>query len=322
MTQLPELRAFVAVARHRNFRSAAGELGLSPSALSHAIAGLETELGVRLFHRTTRSVALSDAGEHLLLRVAPALAQIAEAVETVEDFRATPRGTLRINTSVGAARDMLMPIIAMYVKRFPDVQLEIVTETRIVDIVAEGFDAGVRGADLVPRDMIAVPCSPAIRFVIAGSPAYFASHAKPKQPDDLFDHDCIRYRMNNGRIWGWELERAGKHVELDVKGALTVNSDELMHRAALDGIGLGYFSDWAIADDLVAGRLVRVLDAWSPSYAGLALFYAGNRHVPASLRAFIDLTKELRRGSAPRAASRSRPSRASRRGKPPRAAVT
>ena len=139
--------------------------------------------------------------------------------------------------------------------------------------------------------------------------------------DDLFTHECIRYRMNSGRTRNWELERGGKHVELDVKGSLTLNSDELMHRAALDGIGLGYFSEWAIVDDVAAGRLVRVLDAWSPTYAGLALFYAGNRHVPASLRAFIDLTKERRRGTAPRAASRSRPTPASRRGKRPSAAA-
>ncbi len=291
MAQLAELRAFVAVARDRNFRLAAKALELSPSALSRSITGLEAELGVRLFHRTTRSVALSDAGEHLLARIAPALEQIADAVETVEDFRATPHGTLRINASVVAARLILMPFVREYVTLYPQVAVEIVTEEKLVDIVAEGFDCGIRQIELVPRDMIAVVCSPRIRYAIAGSPAYFAKRARPKHPNDLLGHECIRYRLAGGRIYHWELERRGKQIAIDVKGALTVGDDNLMLQAALDGIGLGFFSEWTIANDVAAGRLVRVLESWLPSYDPLAVYYSGHRHVPASLRAFLDLVK-------------------------------
>ncbi|CAM3888092.1 LysR family transcriptional regulator [Corallococcus sp. ZKHCc1 1396] len=294
MNQLAGLRAFVLVARHRNFRAAAAELLMSPSALSHAITGLEAELGVRLFHRTTRSVALSEAGEHLLSRVAPALQQLTEAVETLDDFRATPRGTLRINTSQVAARWVLMPFVREYVRRFPDVQVELVTDDRLVDIVAEGFDAGVRTTDLVPRDMVAVECSPRIRYAIAGAPSYFARHDKPKQPDDLLRHECIRFRMTNGQVYRWDLERRGKVLSLDVKGPLTVSSDQLVHQAALDGMGLGYFSEFMVAEDLAAGRLLRVLEGWFPEYDALSVYYPGHRHVPASLRAFIDVIKEQR----------------------------
>ncbi|RKG93867.1 LysR family transcriptional regulator [Corallococcus terminator] len=294
MSQLSELRAFVCVARHRNFRAAAAELRMSPSALSHAIATLEAELGVRLFHRTTRSVALSDAGEHLLARVTPALEQLTQAVETLDGFRATPRGTLRINTSQVAARWVLMPYVREYVKRFPDVQLELVTEDRLVDIVADGFDAGVRTTDLVPRDMVAVECSPRIRYVIAGAPSYFARRQTPKRPDDLLKHECIRFRMSNGRVYRWDLERRGKVLSLEVNGPLTVSSDQLVHQAALDGIGLGYFSEFMVAEDLAAGRLVRVLESWVPEDDALSLYYPGHRHVPASLRAFVDVIKELR----------------------------
>ncbi|MCY1046182.1 LysR family transcriptional regulator [Corallococcus sp. bb12-1] len=294
MSRLSELHAFVSVARHRNFRAAAAELRMSPSALSHAIAALEGELGVRLFHRTTRSVALSDAGEHLLARVAPALEQLTQAVETLDDFRATPRGTLRINTSQVAARWVLMPFVREYVKRFPDVHLELVTEDRLVDIVAEGFDAGVRTTDLVPRDMVAVECSPRIRYVIAGAPSYFARRPPPKRPDDLLKHDCIRFRMSNGRVFHWDLERRGEVLSLEVNGPLTVSSDQLVHQAALDGIGLGYFTEFVVGEDLAAGRLVPVLESWAPEDDALNLYYPGHRHVPASLRAFIDVIKELR----------------------------
>ncbi|MFT3700256.1 MAG: LysR substrate-binding domain-containing protein [Kofleriaceae bacterium] len=288
------LRAFVAVARHRSFRGAATELGLSPSALSHSITMLEKELGVRLFHRTTRSVALSDAGEHLLARVTPALAQIAEAVATVEDFRAAPRGTLRINTSVVPARLIMLPLVREFLGRYPGVEVELAADDRLVDIVAEGFDAGVRSAELVPRDMIAIPCSPPVRFAIAAAPAYVAAHGVPRKPEDLLSHDCVRHKLAGNRHFAWELERGKRRYALNVKGRLVVGTDELARDAVLAGLGLGYFSEWTIADDLAAGRLVRVLEGWFPQYERLCLYYSSHRHVPATLRAFVDLISERR----------------------------
>jgi DNA-binding transcriptional LysR family regulator len=290
MQEIAQWRAFLAVARHKNFRAAAGELELSPSALSHSIATLEAELGVRLFHRTTRSVSLSDAGNHLFARISPALGDIAAAVETVADFRATPRGTLRINASVVAAR-VLMPKIRAYIAAYPDVHIEVVTDERLVDIVATGFDAGVRTLDLVPRDMIAVPCTKRVRYAIVGSPAYIKEHGKPRTPEDLARHACIRFRLASGPIYRWELERDGKTIEVEVSGPLTFGNDALVHEAALDGLGLAYLSEFSAAEDLAAGRLVRVLERWFPSEAPLALYYPQGRYIPASLRAFAGLVR-------------------------------
>jgi DNA-binding transcriptional LysR family regulator len=295
MSVLTGMRAFAAVARHRNFRAAADELHVSPSALSHAVAGLESELGVRLLHRTSRSVALSDGGEHLLARLAPALALLDDAIASARDFSVTPRGTLRINASIGAARQVLMPYVAEFVRRYPEVQLELVTDDRLVDIVADGFDAGVRASSLVARDMVAVPCSPRVRFAIAGAPSYFARHPPPKRPDDLRVHDCIRYRLPNGRVWAWELEHRGRPIRIDVRGSLVVGNDALVHRAALDGLGLGYLSEWTIAEDVAAGRLVRVLDRWFRDDDALCLYYPAHRHVSASLRAFVGVVRDYMR---------------------------
>jgi len=194
---LIELDAVLAVARHRGFRAAATELGMSRSALSHAIAALEAKLGVRLFHRTTRSVSLTEAGEQFVSGVAPALGQIREAMARAGSHRDTPAGTLRINTSAGAARQM-EPLVFEYLRRYPDMTVDIVTEGRLVDIVVDGFDAGVRLAELVPRDMIAVPLGPDQRFAVVGSPAYFKQHPKPRTPADLSRHRCIRSRLPSG----------------------------------------------------------------------------------------------------------------------------
>ncbi|UJR85284.1 LysR family transcriptional regulator [Sandaracinus amylolyticus] len=291
---VPDLQAFVAVATHRSFRAAATELGVSPSALSHTIATLEQRLGVRLLHRTTRSVSLTDAGAHLLARIGPPLREIAGALESVDDFRDTPRGTLRITTSRGAARYVLMPIVLEFRRRFPEVQVDLVTEERLVDIVAEGLDAGVRVRDLVPKDMVAIPCGPQrVGFAIVGAPSYFEGRTRPRKPGDLLEHECIRFRMPSGTIYRWELEKRGKEVVLDVQGALTLGDEELVRRAALDGAGLAYLSDWAVHEDLAARRLVRVLAGWTPDSSGLALFHPSHRYVSASLRAFIGVMREL-----------------------------
>jgi DNA-binding transcriptional LysR family regulator len=292
-SKLTELNAVVAVSAHRNFRRAAAELGMSPSALSHAIAALEERIGVRLFHRTTRSVSLSEAGEQFLSRVQPALREIGAAMEAVNDYRDKPTGTLRINTSEGAARMVLTPMVFEFMRRYPEMKVDIVTEGKLVDIVADGFDAGIRSAETLPQDMIAVPCSPPLRFAVVGSPAYFANHKKPRVPADLLVHNCIRSRYASGAISKWEFEKHGQEQAIDVKGSLTLDHHNLMIEAALEGVGLAWCSEWAVAGHIAAGRLIRVLGDWSPAYPGLCLYYPGHRHVPAGLRAFIAVIREM-----------------------------
>ncbi|MCR6630055.1 MAG: LysR family transcriptional regulator [Magnetospirillum sp.] len=289
---LTELNAVVAVATHRNFRAAATELGMSPSALSHAVAALEGRLGVRLFHRTTRSVSLSEAGEQFLERVRPALRDIAEAMEVAGDFRHTPAGTLRISASEVGARLVMAPFILDFVRRYPDMHVDLVTDGRLIDITAEGFDAGIRLAEAVPRDMVAVPCSPDQRFVVVGSSAYFGQRPRPQVPTDLLDHPCVRWRLPSGTPYRWEFERRGEKLNLDVRGPLTLDQQPLMIEAALAGLVLAYVKDWAVAGHLAAGRLVSVLDEWTAPFPGLCLYYPRHRHVPAGLRAFVALVRE------------------------------
>ncbi len=291
---LLELNAVVAVATHKSFRAAAAELGLSPSALSHAIATLEHRMGVRLFNRTTRSVSLSEAGERFLSRIQPALREISSAMEVVNEFKDRPTGTLRLNTSEGAARLVVMPRVMEFLRRYPEMRVELVTEDRLVDIVADGFDAGVRLAEAVPQDMVSVPCSPEVSFAVVSSPRYFKGHPPPTTPGDLLTHNCIRHRKRSGGYFRWEFEKRGKEVVVDVQGTLALDSDSLMLQAALKGLGLAYVSDWAVAADVAAGRLVRVLEDWTPSYPGLCLYYPGHRHVPAGLKAFIGVIREAR----------------------------
>jgi DNA-binding transcriptional LysR family regulator len=294
---LAELDAAIAVARRGNFRAAALELGMSSSALSHAVAGLEARLGVRLFNRTTRSVSLSAAGEQFVAQVAPALAEIRGAMDAVNIHRDTPAGTLRINTSVGAARMILTPLILEYLKLYPEMRVDLVTEGRLIDIVVDGFDAGIRIQEAVPRDMIAVPIGGPLRSVVVGSPTYFEGRIKPQTPGDLLQHQCIRARMASGAIYRWEFERRGEAMEIDVPGELSLDEMTLMHEAVRAGVGLSYLSEWTVKADLASGRLVQVLDDWTPAYPGLCLYYPGRRHVPAGLRAFIDLIRRTAAGS-------------------------
>ncbi len=219
---LTELEAVLSVARHRSFRAAANELSVSTSALSHAIAALEARIGVRLFNRTTRSVSLSEAGAQFVQNIAPALSTIRDALEQAGSFRDTPSGTLRINTSVGAAHQA-MPLFIAFLKRYPDMKLDIVTEGRLIDVVVEGFDAGIRLLETVPQDMIAVPFGDRQRFAVVGSPAYFEQHKPPRTPADLATHRCIRSRMPSGSIYQWEFERHGESIRIDGDGALTLD---------------------------------------------------------------------------------------------------
>ncbi|MEN2976818.1 LysR family transcriptional regulator (plasmid) [Tistrella bauzanensis] len=289
---ITDLTVFMAVASHRNFRKAALELGMSPSALSHAVRSLEERLGVRLFNRTTRSVSPTAAGETLFRRLTPAMRDIMTALDEVDDFRSTPSGTLRINASASSARVLMQPMLARFLARFPDMRVEVVTEDRLVDIVAEGFDAGVRLLESVPQDMIAVPFGPDLRLIAVASPDYLKQHGTPKTPQDLARHDCINYRLGSGRVYRWEFSRHGQDIQIDAPGKVIVDNPMLILDAALAGVGVALTMEALVAADIAAGRLVPLLEEWCQPFAGLCLYYPGRRHMPAGLRAFIDMMRE------------------------------
>lgn len=291
---LPELEAVATIARLGGFRPAARALNVSSSALSHAVAALESRLGVRLFNRTTRSVALTAAGEAFVADIAPALAAIDGAVERVRESQAQPTGMLRLNTSLGAARLLLEPLLLEYLRRYPGMSLELVTEGALIDITGQGFDAGFRLAEAVPPDMIAIPVTRRERMVVVGAPAYLRDRDMPRHPADLTAHHCIRARMASGRVYHWEFSRQDESLAIDVPGQLILDESGLILQAALDGAGLAYVWEWSARPHLEAGRLLRMLDDWTPPYDGISLYYPGRRHVPAKLRALIALARELR----------------------------
>jgi DNA-binding transcriptional LysR family regulator len=289
--RLVELEAVVAVAKRRSFRAAAADVGMSATALSQAVAELEGRIGVRLFNRTTRSVAPTAAGEQFAAQIASALGLIGDAVEAVNQHRASPTGVLKLTAAVGAAQQILASIIFEYLDRYPDMSVDLVTEDRLVDIVKDGFDAGIRLAEHLPGDMIAVPLGPEQRLIVVGSPAYLKGRAHPENPRDLLAHECIRWRLRGGVIYRWEFERRGKKVEIDVKGRITLDERGLMREAALAGTGLAYLSEWQVDADVKTGRLIQVLADWTPPFPGLCLYYPTGRHVPLGLRALIDVIR-------------------------------
>ncbi|AME26986.1 LysR family transcriptional regulator [Burkholderia sp. PAMC 26561] len=288
-----ELNAVMAVASHLSFRKAADDLGISASALSHTVSDMEARMAVRLFHRTTRSVALTQAGETFLAQIRPALRQIADAMESTNAHRDTPSGLLRINCFEGAASLILAPLVLEFLRRFPRMEVEIVVEANLSDIVGSGFDAGIRFADNVPKDMVAVALTSSLSMAIVGSPEYFAKCDKPIVPDDLMAHRCVRVRMSSGKLFQWEFARNSQAVKITPPGYLTLNREALIHKAALEGAGLACLGMWSIREDLRLGRLIRVLEDWSPDFPGLSLYFSGHRNLPAGLRAFVDLMREI-----------------------------
>ena len=269
--EVSQLSAFVAIAEERSFRRAAARLNLMPSTLSHSIRALEERLGVKLLNRTTRTVGLTEAGEILLHKIAPAFASIGMAVEDVNDFRKRPQGTVRISVPHLVARTIIAPIVAPFLSAYPDVVLEVIANDAFVDIVKEGFDAGIRLGESLDQDMTAIPVSRDFETAIVASPKYLAHHGIPLTPDDLSTHACIRHRGASGSIYRWELERQGKAHIIQVDGRLIVDSIELTVSAALDGVGLAFVPDVTVLDHLAAGRLVRILVDWSPSFPGFYL---------------------------------------------------
>ncbi|AGT11356.1 LysR family transcriptional regulator [Paracoccus aminophilus] len=296
---LAELEAVVTVARLGGFRAAARELNLSSSALSHAVAALEARIETRLFNRSTRSVALTAAGQAFVAEVSPALASIDGALERTRASQERPTGVLRLNLALGAARILLEPVLLEYLRRYPEMSLELVTEGALVDVIGQGFDAGVRLAESVPPDMIAIPITEKERLIVVGSPAYFRDRRLPEHPSELAAHRCIRARMASGRTYHWEFARRGESLTVDVEGPLTLDESGLMLQAALAGAGLAFLAERPLAGYLARGELVQVLDGWTPAFDGLRLYYPGRRHVPTKLRALIELLRERRGLDAP-----------------------
>ncbi len=286
---LIEFDAVLAIARRGSFRAAAQELGLSTTALSNLIGKLERQLGVRLFNRTTRSVSLTDAGRTFVDQVGPAVRTLHDAMGAARSQQETPSGTLRINAFATGAREVLGPLLLKFLQRHPQVHIDLVTEGRIVDIVAEGFDLGLRSADLVPSDMIAIPVGPPRRFAVVASPDYFKANGKPRVPPDLLRHACLRIRLPNGTLHRWQFEKDGQSIQIDVQGPITLDEASLSRIAVLHHVGIGYFMESDVREDIEAGRLVRVLEDWTPLLARLCLYYPSKRNHSAAFKALIDM---------------------------------
>lgn len=286
-----DLARFLAIARHRSFRKAADEIGCTPSALSHALRTLEDRLDLRLLNRTTRSVALTEAGEQLLARVAPAFRDIDDALDDLARFRGTPSGTLRINAARASAEMVLLPLVTRFLAAFPRVSVEITIDYAMVDMVSEGFDAGVRFGETIAQDMVAVPLGPKQRSAYVASPAFFRRYPRPNTPEDLRALPCIGFRFRSGRNYDWEFERDGAAITVEVAGRLTLSDQDLAIRAALDGAGIAFAFEDQVLAAIAEGRLERVLEDWCPHYPGFYLYYPGRRQLPGTLRAFVDFIR-------------------------------
>lgn len=291
---LPDLEAFAAVARHKSYRRAAALRGVAPSTLSDAIRRLEATLGVRLLHRTTRSVTPTEAGERLLDRLVPALTEITAALDALAPDPATPAGTLRLNVPTIVARLVLPPIVQSFLAAHPAIRLEIVADDSFIDVLAAGFDAGVRYDERLDADMIAIPIGPRTqRFAVAAAPAWLARHGHPTHPRELGAHACIRHRFPSGALAPWEFERDGETLRLDPVGRLVATSIDLEIAAAIAGLGVIATFEGFLTEAFADGRLVRLLDDWTPPFTGPRLYFASRRHLPPPLRAFIDHIRAL-----------------------------
>ena len=292
---LGDLNAFMAVARASGFRDGARASGASASGLSEAVRRLETQLGVRLLNRTTRSVVPTEAGRRLLDRLAPALTEVEAALDVVNGFRDRPAGTLRLNVPVVAARLVLPVIVPAFLAAYPDIRLEVVAEDGFVDLLAAGADAGIRYDERLEQDMIAVPIGPRVqRFATAAAPAYLDRRGRPKHPRELLEHACLRGRFSSGAMPAWEFERNGEVVRVDPAGPLLFGiggAAELAVDVAIAGTGVVYtFEDW-LRPHLASGALEPILEPWWVRFSGPFLYYPGRRLVPAPLRAFVDFIK-------------------------------
>jgi DNA-binding transcriptional LysR family regulator len=313
-TQFAQLTAFVAVAEHRSFTKAASYLGIKAPSLSQAIRGLEETFGVRLLNRTTRSVALTEAGEQLLGHLNPVLEGVDRAIDAVNEFRDNPAGTLRLTVHPIAAVTVIGPLVARFSSEYPAINLEISVDVECKDIVSERFDAGIHLGEGIAQDMIAVPIGGNFRLSTVASPDYLARRGPPSVPEDLHGHNCIRYRGDTDDVGHpWRFENCGRQVEVAVDGSLSVNDLPLALRAALDGLGIVQLPDALVSPLVAEGRLVQLLEGWSPRWTDFCMFYSSRRHVPVKLRTLIDFLRreskhscQAERDQSPRSAVKLR----------------
>ncbi len=282
-----ELSAFLAVAEHGGFRAAARASGLSPSAISHAVAGLESRLKIQLFLRTTRSVTLTETGERFAEAVRPAVAQLAEALQGIGSTQEEPAGTLRINASRTAAAQILEPLLLGFLRYYPRMRIDVSTDEALIDLAEGGFDCGLRLRELVPQDMVAVPVGSDLRHVVVAAPSYLAKAPLLTSPSDLANHECIQLRLAGAASYRWEFSRHGEALQVSTKGRLVLGSADLVLAAVRAGFGIGYVFLPSVAKDLDDGRLVSLLDDWTPAYPGLAVYYSRHRHMRPGMRAFV-----------------------------------
>lgn len=288
---LNRLAVFVEVADRGSFARAAGALGRTTSTISHAIKMLEDELQLRLLNRTTRSVALTEAGEQLLARVRPALADLGDALESLDAFRDEPRGRLRLSVSSMGQTMVLSRIMSRFAAAYPDIALEAFVDDETGDLHQRGEDAGIRGSSLIPQDMIQVRLTPHSRQVAVASPDYIRRHGAPATPADLARHKCVQYRFPSGAAYRWEFQEAGRRVEVSVPGSLVTGNMDVVLQAALDGVGIGYTNEAHARPHLDAGRLRIVLEPYARPFDGWRLYYPSRRNMPGPLRAFVDFVR-------------------------------
>ncbi|MBO0756530.1 MAG: LysR family transcriptional regulator [Bradyrhizobiaceae bacterium] len=295
---LDGVEAFLSVAEHRSFRRAAAALGVTPSAISQSIRALEERLGAALFIRTTRSVGLTEAGKRFLSRAKPAFEELVAASEVARELGQRPAGLLRLTVPRAVVPILLEPLIASFCKAYPEVEVEIAASEELVDLAAEGFDAGIRLGQFIAADMVAVRLTKPFRLIIVGSPAYLARNNRPERPEDLRQHACVRLRRSNGAIALWSLNDNGRTIEIAVSGPFIANDMPTMLGAAIEGVGLAQVPEPIAAELVTAGKLVRVLERFGPMAPGVFLYYPSRRQMMPKLRAFIDHVK--RRSDAAR----------------------
>jgi DNA-binding transcriptional LysR family regulator len=293
-SDLADFAYFLAIARHRSFRRAALELGVSASALSHALKGLETRLNVRLLNRTNRSVTLTAAGEDLLAAISGPFDAIDRASDVLNRHRDQPAGRIRLNVPEDAATLLVGPVMPTFVDRYPDIEIDLSVNNRMIDVIGEGFDAGIRFGGTVPEDMIAQRLSADIRWVVVGAPSYFERFGQPEHPDDLARHRCIQIRLGDERIYQWEFDRGEESISTSVPGAITINNTQIARTLALNGTGLMYAPEPSVAAQLKDGSLELALEPWASMGAGYHVYYSSRRQLPAGLRVLIDLVRELK----------------------------
>lgn len=292
-TDLADFSYFLAIAKRHSFRRAGLDLGISASALSHSLKGLETRLGIRLLNRTNRSVTLTAAGEELLGKIVEPFEAIGSAIEGLNRYRDEPSGRIRLNVLEHAATLLLGPVLPTFVERYPDIQIEVAVTNHLVDVISEGADAGIRYGGTVPEDMIAQRLSPDIRWVVVGAPIYLEKHGTPTHPSQLMEHRCLRIRLGNGSIYHWEFDKGDESFVLDVPGAITFDETQFGLSLARRGAGLAYLPEPLVAAVVDSGALRIVLADWASPGPGFHIYYSGRRQLPTALRLLIDLIREI-----------------------------